>query len=49
MSDLYFSLWKAGKYTGLYEITGIRVAGSNPTTHAETPTHIEPRTIRPKW
>jgi len=32
--------------------SGIRVAGYTDTTqpsHTETPTHIEPRTIRPMW
>jgi len=28
--------------------SGIRVAGFQPN-HTETPTHIEPRTIRPMW
>ena len=31
--------------------SGIRVAGRIPLqpNHTETPTHIEPRTIRPMW
>jgi len=31
--------------------SGIRVAGfkHGTTNHTETPTHIEPRTIRPMW